>query len=121
MNTPELTNTPEITQPPESSLLQDFAALLRYWAHAAWTRIGRRRALILLGITLAGAGIAFNWSWLAAIGVAPIILSLAPCAAMCALGLCMNKMAGSKSCSTGQQADQGSRETPAQKPEADRT
>lgn len=28
-------------------------------------------------------------SWLVAAGAAPIILSLAPCAVMCALGLCM--------------------------------
>src|SRR3546814_2254480 len=35
------------------------------------------------------SALALNWSWLAAIGIAPIILSLLPCAGMCALGLCM--------------------------------
>jgi hypothetical protein len=30
-----------------------------------------------------------NWGWLTAVGAAPILLSLLPCAAMCALGLCM--------------------------------
>jgi len=44
-------------------------------------------------------GLALNWSWLAAAGVAPILISLLPCLAMCALGLCMNR-AGSQSCST---------------------
>lgn len=57
-----------------------------------------RRGLIILALTVIGAGVAFNWGWLTAIGVAPILLALAPCAAMCALGLCMNKMGG-KSCS----------------------
>ena len=103
MNTPELTNTREVAQAPQPSLLQDVVSLTRYWTHAAWARIGRGRALILLGLALAGAGVALNWSWLAAIGVAPVLLSLAPCAAMCALGLCMSKMAGGKSCSNAQQ------------------
>ena len=103
MNTPELTNTREVGQPPQPSLLQDVVGLARYWTHAAWARIGRARALVLLGLALAGAGVALNWSWLAAIGVAPILLSLAPCAAMCALGMCMNKMGG-KSCSTESKA-----------------
>lgn len=102
MNTPELTNTRELAQPPQPSLLQDVVGLARYWTHAVSARIGRGRALILLGLAVAGAGVALNWSWLAAIGVAPVLLSLAPCAAMCALGLCMSKMAGGKSCSNAQ-------------------
>lgn len=114
MNAPELTNTSVAARPPQTSLLHDFAALGRYWIDAAWARIGRRRALILLGIALAGGGIALNWSWLAAIGVAPVLLSLAPCAAMCALGLCMNKMGGN-SCSTAQQPDQSPQEIAAPK------
>lgn len=93
-------NTSETTKLPQTSVRQEFAALLRYWAFALWTRIGGRRALILLGIAALGAGAALNWHWLTAIGVAPIFLTLAPCAAMCALGLCMNKMGG-RSCSTG--------------------
>lgn len=50
-----------------------------------------RRALILLAVAVVGAGLALNWSWLVAAGVAPVLLALAPCAAMCALGLCMSK------------------------------
>lgn len=34
-------------------------------------------------------GLAFNWSWFIAVGVAPLLLSLLPCVVMCALGLCM--------------------------------
>ncbi|CAM4199518.1 hypothetical protein [Palleronia rufa] len=58
-------------------------------------RIGRRwlpldrRGLIIAGIAIAGAGAALNWGWLTAVGAAPLLLALAPCALMCALGLCM--------------------------------
>ncbi|KGH21610.1 hypothetical protein P606_17115 [Comamonas thiooxydans] len=45
-----------------------------------------------------------NWGWLVAAGIAPLLLAVAPCAAMCALSLCMNK-AGSKSCSGEPKSD----------------
>lgn len=51
--------------------------------------IARPRILIPVGIAIVGAGLALNWGWLAAVGVAPILIALLPCAAMCALGLCM--------------------------------
>ena len=57
-----------------------------------------RRGLMLAAMALIGAGLAFNWGWLTAVGAAPLILSLAPCAVMCGLGLCM--MGGSKSCAS---------------------
>ena len=44
-------------------------------------------------------GAALNWSWLVAVGVVPLLITVLPCAAMCALGLCMNRMVGG-SCST---------------------
>tara|TARA_R110001599_G_scaffold222239_1_gene421223 strand:+ start:465 stop:635 length:171 start_codon:yes stop_codon:yes gene_type:complete len=46
---------------------------------------------------LIGGGMALNWGWLAAVGAAPLILALAPCAVMCGLGLCMKGGAG-KTC-----------------------
>ena len=55
--------------------------------------------MILLTVAALGAGAVLNWSWLVAVGIAPLLLAIAPCAAMCALGLCMNK-AMRKSCST---------------------
>ena len=58
-----------------------------------------RRIVLLAGIATLGAGLALNWGWLTAAGIAPVLLSLAPCAAMCALGLCM-RGGGTKSCST---------------------
>jgi hypothetical protein len=39
------------------------------------------------------AAAAFNWSWLLATGVAPLLLTLLPCAVMCVLGLCMHRSA----------------------------
>ena len=52
------------------------------------SRLGGR-GLIVLGILAVAAGLALNWSWLVAIGAAPLLLTALPCVAMCALGLCM--------------------------------
>ena len=62
--------------------------------------LGGRRGLLVLALAAVGTGLYFSWGWLAAVGVAPLLLALAPCAAMCALGMCMNK-GGGKSCSGG--------------------
>ena len=59
---------------------------------------GGRRGLIAAGAAVAVAGLAFKWSWLVAAGIAPVLLSVLPCVAMCALGLCMSRMTG-RSCS----------------------
>jgi hypothetical protein len=40
-------------------------------------------------VAIAG-GLALTWSWLVAASLAPVVLALLPCAAVCALGLCMN-------------------------------
>ena len=61
--------------------------------------LGGRRGLMLLSVAVLAAAAFFNWGWLVAVGVAPLLLALAPCAAMCALGLCMSRMGG-KSCSS---------------------
>lgn len=52
---------------------------------------------LLIGIALAGgAGVlVLGWDWLVAAGVASIIIVMAPCLAMCALGLCMNRQSKS--------------------------
>ena len=71
----------------------------------AWpNRLGGRRGMFLLATAVIVAGLALNWNWLAAVGVAPILLAFAPCAAMCALGLCMRGGSG-KSCSQNGPAD----------------
>lgn len=61
-------------------------------------RIGKRGMYWGLAAVLLAAGLALNWSWLVAAGIAPLLVALAPCAAMCALGLCMRKGSG-ESCS----------------------
>ena len=60
------------------SLAQTAKALLAHY-------LGNRKVLVLLAIVIVGAGVALNWSWLVAAGIAPILLALAPCAAICAL------------------------------------
>ena len=60
------------------------------------------RGLVIVAIAVIGAGLAFGWNWVVAAGFAPLLLALAPCAAMCALGVCMMAK-GNSSC-----AQQGS-------------
>ena len=48
-----------------------------------------RRGWLLLALALVFWGLALNWGWLTAVGVAPLLLGVAPCALMCAFGLCM--------------------------------
>lgn len=60
---------------------------------AIFHRLGGKRLLLGgLALALIGAGLAWQWSWLVALGVAPLLVSAAPCVAMCALGLCMHRM-----------------------------
>lgn len=80
MTTTELTRTNEV--PPAPGV-----------RHA----LGGRRGIIAAAAALAVAGVAFNWSWLVAAGIAPLLISVLPCVAMCALGLCMNRMTGRSS------------------------
>lgn len=84
-----------ITKSPDnqdSSLTRDLLYAARYY-------LGGRRGLLALAAIALVSGLALNWSWLIAAGIAPFLLGVLPCVAMCALGLCMTKMGG-KSCST---------------------
>ena len=56
-----------------------------------------RWALVISGTAVVVAGLALGWNWLTAVGLAPLILSLAPCLIMCALGLCMMSRGSSSS------------------------
>ncbi len=80
-------NTSESSNATETSLTQDLIYAARYY-------LGGRRALILLAVAALGVGAVLNWGWLVAIGVAPLLLVFAPCAAMCALGHRMSKATG---------------------------
>ena len=56
-----------------------------------------RRRLLLVSVTIMiGSGMALNWGWLTATGLAPILVSLAPCGVMCGLGLCMKSGTGTR-------------------------
>ena len=89
-------------------------AVVRYRLRTACARIGARRIAIALGLAAAATGITFSWGWLTAIGVAPVLVAVAPCAAMCALGLCMHRIGG------GSRAAPTSK-TPAMQPDPLRT
>lgn len=52
------------------------------------------RLPLALAMVPVAVGLAWQWSWLTAIGVVPVVLSVAPCAAMCGLGLCGSKLLG---------------------------
>jgi len=60
---------------------------------------------LLIGAAVAGGGGAlfFGWDWLVAAGLATFIVALAPCAVMCALGLCASRM-GKKDAGAAAQA-----------------
>lgn len=77
------------TPAPETSLGQDILALLKHW-------LGGRRRLLMLGLAAVAGGLWLGWPTLVAAGVAPLLLGVLPCVAMCALGLCMK--GGGQSC-----------------------
>jgi hypothetical protein len=73
----------------------------------SWLR--DRRVLAGAGLIVVGSGVAFGWDWLAAVGVAPLLVSAAPCLLMCTLGLCMmgrghQASSGSPDAATGKSA-----------------
>lgn len=82
----------------QTTLAQDLVALARYGLRS-------RTGKLVLGAGIVAGGLFLGWDWLVAAGLAPIVLGLLPCAAMCAFGLCM--MSGKKSCS----ADAGGADT----------
>jgi hypothetical protein len=56
-------------------------------------RPSRSRFLVgATGLALLVAGLASQWHWLVAVGIAPLLLSAVPCVAMCALGVCVHRM-----------------------------
>src|SRR5882762_6473113 len=66
------------------------------------------RGLILGAVVGVGVGLAFGWPTLVALGVAPILLSVLPCAVMCGLGMCvMGKRMQSNSAQTPAQQSPG--------------
>lgn len=64
----------------------------------AWRRLPRRTLLVAAALILIAGGMFLKWDLLVAAGVAPLILGLLPCAAMCALGMCMTGTGGKGDC-----------------------
>lgn len=71
----------EASNAQEPSLASDVLLFVRYW-------LKDRRVLVGIAAAVIVGGTALNWGWLVAVGAAPLVLMLAPCAAMCAIGLC---------------------------------
>ncbi len=70
-------------RPDERPFRQELWNAARYY-------LGGRTGIALTAAAVLGAGAYFNWSWLVALGLAPIIFAALPCAVMGAFGLCMN-------------------------------
>jgi hypothetical protein len=76
---------PHCTSPTSPSLRAGLVGRLgTYW--------GSRSGLLVLGGIALTLGVGLNWAWLAAAGITPILIGLLPCAAMCALGLCLPRL-----------------------------
>ena len=94
-------STSESTKTDDSSLTRDALSAVRYY-------LGNRRALLVLAIVSSIAGLALNWHWLVAVGLAPILLSTLPCLVMCAFGVCMMCRSGKDQSTLSRDAsDQG--------------
>ncbi|WP_146149002.1 hypothetical protein [Pseudaminobacter soli (ex Li et al. 2025)] len=52
----------------------------------------RRGVLLLAAAAAVVAGMAFNWKWLAATSIAPLLVATLPCVALCAVGACMSRL-----------------------------
>lgn len=66
----------------------------------------RGRTVWLIGIGALAVAVALyaGWGWLAATGVAAVLLSLAPCLVMCGLGLCaMRRKSGTSQDASGRE------------------
>jgi hypothetical protein len=61
--------------------------------------------LLMAAVAAIGGGFVLNWGWLVAVGLAPLILSVLPCIAMCALGVCICKLAGNRATNPKPQLD----------------
>lgn len=78
-------NSPSLPEVGDTSLTRDLLYAARYY-------LGGRRGLLVLAAAPLVGGLWLGWPALVAAGVAPILVALAPCAVMCALGLCMGRM-----------------------------
>jgi hypothetical protein len=73
--------TSDPARPVQNSLARDLFYAARYY-------LGTRFGLLAIAALALGLGAYSSWDWLVAAGIAPLLLTFAPCAVMCALGLC---------------------------------
>ena len=73
--------TSDPARPVQNSLASDVLSAARYY-------LASRFGLLAITVLVLGLGAYSSWGWLVAAGIAPLLLTFAPCAAMCALGLC---------------------------------
>lgn len=70
------------------------AANTRNPASTIRSYLGNRWVLVVMATVAIVGGVALNWGWLVAIGLAPILLATLPCLLMCGFGLCAHKLVG---------------------------
>ena len=68
-------------------------------ARAITSNVRRPIVLMAAAALITGAGLYLNWPAVVGLGLAPLILTFAPCALMCAFGLCA--MSGNKNKAEG--------------------
>ena len=73
--------TSDPTRPVQNSLVGDVLSAARYY-------LGNRFGLLAIASLVLGLAAYSSWGWLVAAGIAPLLLTIAPCAAMCVLGIC---------------------------------
>jgi hypothetical protein len=54
-------------------------------------RVSRGTTFTALAVAAGGTGLVFGWDSLVALGLSTVVLSLLPCLAMCALGVCASR------------------------------
>jgi hypothetical protein len=87
------------------------AAVPRARLSALLPLLRRRRVLFSIVAVAILGGLALNWSTLGALGIAPVLIALLPCLAMCGLGLCMNH-SGNKGSSCHGRSEPSERQPP---------
>ena len=69
------------TRPGQNSLARNLTSVAR-------SVLSNRFGLLAIAAGAIGLTAYSSWGWLVALGLAPLLLSVAPCVAMCALGMC---------------------------------
>ena len=82
-----------------TELDQPHVSALQRVVNFIWPFVTGRRGFLIIAFVAIAGGLALNWGVVVAMGLAPLLLGVLPCVAMCALGMCMGK-AGGGSCSS---------------------